>query len=88
MRHVLPAQIKAPTAPSVPERLVIVTDHDATVVVRWRLGRPRPWRCAECGPQETAECPHAFAASLALAETLLGLTRAPEYEPTTEGTTP
>lgn len=69
------------------DRHVIVTDPDVgPVSVRWYLGRAEPWRCRECGLLAEASCPHTFSAALLLAETLLGLTRAPELQHTDEGT--
>lgn len=85
MTTVLPARVLPAPEMRLPDRVVAVTDElGAEVLVRWRLVRSGDawrWRCAACGPQVEAGCAHTFAAGLALAEELLGLTRVPELEP-------
>jgi hypothetical protein len=65
-------------------KLVIVEDPDAgPVVVRWLAGSEH-WRCGRCGPMSRAGCEHTFSAGLALAESMFGLSRRPDLQPTTE----
>jgi hypothetical protein len=80
---VLPARIDG--APmNTRSKLVIVDDPDrGPVVVRW-LAASEQWRCGTCGPMSRAECAHTFSAGLVLAESMFGLTRTPDLEPTHE----
>ncbi len=68
----LPARLTGGQTERKVEAALIVDDHGEDVLVRFKLGRP--WRCADCGPMERAECVHTFAAALVLAEQFLGLT--------------
>lgn len=77
---ILPVRL-LPLTGSSHDRVAVVTDEGREVVVRWRLGRAVLWRCGLCGPMETADCLHTFAAGVALAEQLLGLTRVPSLHP-------
>lgn len=86
----LPARlVPAHDDPRRPDRIVAVADRGAEVLVRWRLA-PRVdawrWRCGDCGPQNVASCPHAFAAALCLAEQLLGVTPVTDATPNREET--
>jgi hypothetical protein len=89
-RTVMAAHLMGPAAPRKGlDRHVIVKDPDVgPVSVRWYLGRAEPWRCRECGLLAEASCPHTFSAALLLAETLLGLTRAPELRVCARDSTP
>lgn len=61
-------------APGARDRAVILSYADgSTVRVRWRLGRPVPWRCDACGPVTRASCSHVVFAAVVLAGDLLGL---------------
>lgn len=56
------------------DRCVIVRSPDGTETrVRWRLGRPEPWRCDEHGSMARAACSHTLAAGIRLADALLGV---------------
>ena len=70
-----------PANPKAASRLVVVEDDGTSLRVRWQFGRKPTWRCDACGPMDGADCPHTFAAGLALAESLLGLTRVPQLNP-------
>jgi hypothetical protein len=61
-------------------RLVRVTDPITGSVPVWlRSNRGQIWHCSACGPMVRADCAHAFAAALLLADEMLGLT--PVAEP-------
>lgn len=78
---VLPVKV-IQSRPTAIDRVALVTDPDGRLVrVRWRLGRPCPWRCDVHGAQQAVACSHTFSVGLALADDLLGLTRGPELNP-------
>lgn len=55
-------------------RLIAVDDPIyGVVLIRWRIAAHR-WKCAQDGLMTHADCPHAYAAALLLADVLLGLT--------------
>lgn len=78
---VLPARLVGHNEAS-EQRLIVVDDHGEDVRVQWRIGRRCRWKCDACGRMLQADCLHTFSAGLLLAECLLGLTRAREYQTT------
>ncbi|WP_395691517.1 hypothetical protein [Nocardioides sp.] len=75
MTEVLPTRIPGIERLDRRDWLVLVTDPDVgCIAVRWCPERPARWRCKACGPMDTTDCLHTFAAGVRLAEHLFGLT--------------